>query len=542
MPFYSPEVQQRLAEVLQVKAAHEDELLRLTGVHAVSVQPKTTKGVRTPEFAIVVYVARKKAPEELAAGEMIPPVIDGVPTDVIEMAPRVVSAAPPTDTDDSHYPHVVGGAMIVSDGMTRVSAGATPSQGATVSFAKGTLGCVAINQDPAVTDLSKKAVALTNAHVLLEVARTTTHDGSGVGQPDTSSLCCKSCDHTIGHVDHDVKLIGFAPGATIPPTAIGIDAGFVTLDPGVQWSTEVIVSGEGSSITTEQIAGFHAVDGTEALFDMTKTPPVPIYAIHKRGVRTEATQGWLVSITTTVTLPYESLDKTVTKTLQLPNQLELQTQDPTKFFALQGDSGSVVLNSSRQVIGLLYGVPPDTASPNSNASACPIAEVQKQLNVLVADSATYSGVQTVPTPAAAHAFAALPAERTVLRERMEIARTELGSTEIGQLLDDTLHRHFTEIRWLVNVNKRAAAVWRRILGPAWVSEVFNCLLDRARRFPAEVEGRKLSDCIDQLSRVLDRYGSESLVRDLANVKPELRALAGRSYEEMLAVWRGPVTT
>ena len=540
MKRYPPEVQEKLAKALAVKAAHEAWLFALPGVHAVSVQPKTTKGIRTTEFSIVVQVVRKKAAHELAPGAAIPPVIDGVSTDVVEAPLRMPSAAPSTAMDDSVYPHVLGGAEIVSDGMTRTSAGATQGQ-FTVSRAKGTLGCVAINQ--AATALDKKAVALTNAHVLLDVALTTTHDGAAVGQPDTSSLCCKSLDHTVGHVDHDVVLTGFDATTNPQPAPTGVDAGFVTLDPGVEWAAEVITGGEGDAITTEKIAGWHAVDGTEALFDFTSGSAVPIYAVHKRGARTEATQGWLVSIDTTAILPYKSLDESVTKTLKFANQLELQPADPSKFFALAGDSGSVVLNSKAEVIGLLYGVPADTDPPATHASACPIDEVQKRLGVVVADAATFPGIQTVPKLSSApHAFADLPAARAVVRERMKAARAELGSTEMGQQLDSALHVHFHEIRSLVNTNKRAAAIWRRIGGRVWISEVLNCLMDRKRRFPAELRGRPLNDCLDQLAAVLRRYGSQGLVLDLGTFGPELRALGGRSYDDMLAAWRAPVAS
>ncbi|MBZ5534023.1 MAG: hypothetical protein LAO20_21545 [Acidobacteriia bacterium] len=538
---YSPEVQQALARVLQVKIAHEEELLKLPGVHSVSVQPKRTGGRRTTEFAIVVHVVKKKGLGELKPNETVPTVIDGVSTDVVESPLLRPSAAPSTDTDDNHYPHVLGGAEIVSDGMTRTTAGANPGQ-FTISRAKGTLGCLAINQ--ATNDPSKKAVALTNAHVLLDVAITTTHDGAAVGQPDTSSLCCKSLDHTIGHVDHDVQLTGVDEAANPPPPLpTGVDAGFVTLDPEVQWSAEVIASGVGDSITTEQIAGAHAVDGSEALFDFSSGTGVPIYAVHKRGIRTELTKGWLVAITTTAHLPYESLDRTVTKHLKFFNQLNIEPQDPTKFFALRGDSGSAVLNDSHQVIGLVYGVPADSDPPNSSVGACPIAEVQTRLGVLVADSATFPGVQTVPKPAAApHAFAELPAEPAVIRKRMQTARAELEHTELGCQLDAALHRHFGEIRTLVNANKRTAAIWRRIRGPAWISEALQCLLDPGRRFPAQLEGRSLSDCFDRFAAVLYRYGSPGLVDDLKKLGPELRSLAGRSYQEMLAAWQMQVTT
>jgi len=534
MPKYSLEIQQALARVLQVKTAHEGELLKLPGVHAVSLEPKITGGKRIPEFAIVVHVEKKKAPAELQPDEAIPSVIDGVKTDVIESAPLRTSAAPSTDTDDKHYPHVIGGAEIVADGMTIVSGGAAQVGGGvqvTISRAKGTLGCVAINQ--AATDPSKKAVALTNAHVLLDVALTTTHDNAAVGQPDTSSSCCKSCDNTIGHTDQDVVLIGAAaPEPPNPPT--GVDAGFVTLASETEWSAEVILSGAGDSITKEQIAGPHMVDDSEALFDASMKP---IYAVHKRGIRTQATTGWLTSIHLTTQIPYTSMDGKTVKELFMGNTLKVDPQDPAKFFALEGDSGSALVNADHKVVGLVFGVPPDTAPPSSAISVCAIGEVQTRLNVVVADTATFPGVQKVPKPASAHAFADLPAERSVLRARMQEARQELERTKIGTELDHALHQHFTEIRYLVNRNKRAAVVWRRIQGPAWVNEVFSCLLDRHRPLPSQLGGQSLSSCLGRLTAVLMRYGSEPLRQDLSRFGPMVLELAGRTYDEALNTLR-----
>jgi hypothetical protein len=113
---------------------------------------------------------------------------------------------------------------------------------------------------------------------------------------------------------------------------------------------------------------------------------------------------------------------------------------------------------------------------------------------------------------------------------------------LGRQLDGALHRHFGEIRGLVNGNKRTAAVWRRIAGPAWINEILKCLLDRRRRFPAELEGQSLSDCIDRLAAALRRYGSRGLVDDLKSLEPELRGLAGRSYDDLFAAWRMPFAT
>jgi hypothetical protein len=542
MPYYTPELQKALARVVEVKAAHEGELFKLPGVHAIGAEPKTTRGTRTTEFAIVVYVVRKKPASELQRSEIIPPVIEGVSTDVVEATPLPVSAGPATIADNFPYPHVLGGAQIVSDGTARATRGAS-LEGGQETARGGTLGCVAINQ--VTTDPSKIiAVALTNAHVLLEVAVTTVQHGQAVGQPDTSSKCCKTCDHTIGHIDHDVLLTGFDPDNIPQQKPTGIDAGFVTLDPGVPWAAEVIKDGAGKSITTEPVAGSQPVHPKEALFDVSSGTSKPIYEIHMRGATTgKSITGFLTDTNFARIVPYKSADGSVTKKLWFINQLKLEPKVPNTIIAQEGDSGMAVLNSSSQVIGLQYSAVQVADPPSTFAMACPIGEVETQLHVKVADSVTYPGLWIDGKPAAAsHASANLPAGRAALRQTLETTRAELASTDLGRQLDRALHRHLGEIRGLANAHKRTAAVWRRIGGPAWIGEVLKCLLDRGRKFPAQLEGRSLDDCIGRLAAVLQRCGSECLVNDMRCFEPELRALAGRSYDEVFAAWRTQAAT
>ncbi len=300
----------------------------------------------------------------------------------------------------------------------------------------------------------------------------------------------------------------------------------------------MIASGEGGSITTEPVAGSHPVGATEALFD-TSTPPKPIYAVHKRGSRTRLTTGWLVSISYSLSITVTLPDGT-TKTIIFPNQLKIISQDNTLYFDDHGDSGSAVLNTAHQVVGLVKAASGLSNVATSFGAACPIADVQSTLGVVIADSATYPGMQTVPAAAAAAPAAALPASRAALHERMASVRVELSSTEVGRALDSALHRHFGELRSLVNGNRRAAAVWRRVAGPAWIGEALSCMMDRRRIFPSELEGRGLGDCIDRFARIVRRYGSQGLIADTRRCEPAIRALAGRTYDDMLAAWREAV--
>ena len=114
--------------------------------------------------------------------EQIPPEIDGVKTDVVVGSPFYAQAGGRSVSDGAKYRPVIGGSVICPDG--RAPAGFRVI---------GTLGCVAVNQDPAITDPSKQYLLLTNSHVLFKPP-SVTHTGEKVGQPDTCSVCSKCLD------------------------------------------------------------------------------------------------------------------------------------------------------------------------------------------------------------------------------------------------------------------------------------------------------------------------------------------------------------
>jgi len=66
-----------------VRARHEDELLRYPNVVGVATGTRTRRGEPTEEACLVVYVERKVPAESLASGELLPAEIEGVPVDVV---------------------------------------------------------------------------------------------------------------------------------------------------------------------------------------------------------------------------------------------------------------------------------------------------------------------------------------------------------------------------------------------------------------------------------------------------------------------------
>jgi hypothetical protein len=534
MAEYSAEQRAQIARARQVQQAYEDQLLDLPGVNAIGLSLKTVDGVRIPEFALVVHVTQKKPLAELPPGEQIPPEIEGVKTDVVVGGPFYAHAGVPSDSDQAKYRPVIGGSAISPDGR---------SPAGTQKF--GTLGCVAVNQDPAITDPSKQYLLLTNSHVLFK-APSVTHTGEKVGQPDTCSVCSKCLDHTIAHMDHDGVLSGY-PSGSPPGPGPWIDAAVATLDPQTKWVAAVIQSGEGSSYTTEPIAGTHPMDDNDVLFQLDANgTQQPVYAVHKRGAKTRDTKGWVISIHLTAHVIYQDEPSDNPLVLTFNEAIAVVPQTGFDVFGAEGDSGSVVLNDQSQVIGLEFGGTEGQTGPTAKSFVLPIAAVEAQLKVKVADSATYPGEQTVPNPpagahatppAGAQAVPATPQPVGQLAQRFVQAEEDLRATVTGARLADTVRRDLPEIRSLVNTNRRVLVVWRRMDGPRWLEQGLRCLIDREQPFPAEFAGRSLADCAAAFSGILQEHGSARLAADAAWLGRLLPGFAGRSYEEMLALLR-----
>jgi hypothetical protein len=73
------------ARALNVKEKHEPELLGKANVLGVGVGFRRRAGRPTGEICLIVMVRRKRPAHELAAGDLIPAEIDGVPVDVHEV-------------------------------------------------------------------------------------------------------------------------------------------------------------------------------------------------------------------------------------------------------------------------------------------------------------------------------------------------------------------------------------------------------------------------------------------------------------------------
>jgi hypothetical protein len=82
-------------EVLRAKEDAEARLRALPGVHAVGIGRKRVAGNPIDELAIVVFLTEKKPLDRLPPEAVVPPEIDGVQTDVVEMEiPQLLAGDP----------------------------------------------------------------------------------------------------------------------------------------------------------------------------------------------------------------------------------------------------------------------------------------------------------------------------------------------------------------------------------------------------------------------------------------------------------------
>ena len=308
--------------IKRAKASAEGKLLKMKGVVGVGVGRKITKGEKTQEMCIRVYVEKKLPKARVAKKDMVPAEIDGYKTDVVERKfvlheRRVKLADMRPQVDAGTYDPLTGGISI------------GPCRNIDGFVFVGTLGCVV--RDRATGD----PMLLSNFHVMA--------------------------------VDNS-----WSAGDTMAQPALAFDGGSCPADV-VGELQRAVLGGEVdcavSSITARghncRITEIGAIRGTA---DAVEDEPV-----RKRGRTTELTHGFVDDIDLTVTVPYDGIGN-----VTLVHQIGIEV-DASKSaeFGMSGDSGSVVVNADNEVIGLYFAGTDD----GSYGVANPIQSVLDALNV-----------------------------------------------------------------------------------------------------------------------------------------------------------------
>jgi len=315
-----------------VKDTEEAELLKIPGVTGIGIGHKIVKGVKTDELSIRVYVAEKKDAKDVPKNELIPKEIKGVKTDVIQrkfvlhpLRFRLQDLELKADT--GNYDPLKGG---ISIGPCRSVYLTPPDVDAPGWYIfVGTLGAIVKDND------TNDPMLLSNFHVMcVDNGWSVGDDMAQPSRPDGGN--CPA--NVVGELQR-ASLGGQVDCAVASHTARGYSC-----------SIEDIGSVAGKATATVGMA------------------------VRKRGRTTGLTYGTVDTVNLTVSINYGDGLGSVT----LTNQIGIDV-DPAKSakFGDHGDSGSVVVDNNRRVVGLYFA----GDATGSYGVANPIQAVLDALNI-----------------------------------------------------------------------------------------------------------------------------------------------------------------
>ena len=315
------------------------------------------------------------------------------------------------------------------------------------SGALGTLGCLAKRTSDNVT------VMLSNHHVMFASGKGV---GDKIGQPDLCESCCCSCGE-----------VGTIAAGSIPAGGVAgrVDGAIATVKAGIGSIQEINQIGV--------IAGTAA-----AVFGET---------VRKVGRTTGLTTG-------TVTAVSDPASSSSGPTYI--NQVRVAPIAGVPKFSDSGDSGSVIVNASNQVVALLWGGNTGPSVANN------IADVLAAFGITIpAGVAPVDFVRDTISPVEA------PSDNAVLVRRLE--RT-LRQTEPGQAVLTVIQEFRFEVMDLINHNRVVGVAWQRRQGPAFLAALFRSLKEPTYRIPREINEVSVRNLLMGMATVLTEYGSPRL--------------------------------
>ena len=484
----------------QVKRAAIETLFKIPGVRSVAIGPKYSGGEATGEMAIIVGVDRKRPASEVPPSQMIPTTIDGIKTDVVEEEEEIPVQCTNTLEDDTRYRPLIGGSQIQN------------FQSSTL-LNLGTMGFLAFTTGDIATIAEDLIVGVTCEHVVADAAgKTLLNQKVGQSNMTDCSACSPCCDHIIGNV---LFAVDRAPDNSL------IDAALIDLTSGLEYFNEVEEIGA--------VSGFHAILPS----DLKTTPPH--YPVKKRGRTTGLTTGDVLKVDGTSVINGTTFTHSVIKIQPDPatsTWCKCGTVQNLRAFACEGDSGSALLNTDDEVVGLVR-----SRDNNGNGFARSIDLVMKALGILVG-TASEEGDKRVVPPHPQAMPSALPAvhSSSVLsrqREVLERAQREIMATATGKRYAELVTKNQTEVRQLIERNKRVATVWHRNNGPAILNCAMRALDDTSRTLPIIVNGAPVADSIGRIIAFVKKHGSPQLRADIDQFNLPFSELPGLTYPQWL---------
>ncbi len=466
------EKQQRLENDLEkVKS----ELLKLPNVVSVGIGLKETAGNLTKEVVYRVCVKAKIKESDLEASEVIPKEINGIKTDV-------VLPLSPKDAND------VCGGTSERDEYKRyatLTAG-LPIGSKANSGSVGTLGWFGA--------IGSKHYLLTNKHVLFDSSTGEVTSETKVGQPkakEPSNCCCCTCG--------DNWVIGKSVYAK-KSKADNIDA----FDYAIA-ELDNDLTNNNLKITNDSTAQVIEVSG--------KAQPSVNDVVRKIGYRSGYTEGTIYHTGDHAVNVNGSTVTWKNTVLISPNNTDykVESEDGTECkdtFANSGDSGSVVVNEDDEVVGLLWGVDFDS-DPNKA-----ITFANNIMNV-IADLVTEGHNFDIITSGSVAPGNAPEESAAEVKETTQNLLSQLKEGNEESVLAQLYEKHEDEVLRIINHVREGVVVWQRNQGPSFVAALARSAKVKDYEIPQEIEGVSRSKLMDELALLFEKYGSESLKKDIA---------------------------
>lgn len=418
----------------------------------------------------------------------------------------------------------------------------------------GTLGCFArLKADP------RKIVLLSNSHVLYSDSASLNGpgDGNAVGQPKVSCCWCCKCRvvaHNLRNSFHPVTVEVTNPPSD-PETASEIDAAIAVLNSNRPYTNESDFYGmiTGTPATGLGVSGGDSVEmvgfmsghrkgrvlqfKTTAHYVRGRSGPVPdvLYPFASTG--------------SPIDLSLSGAGDSITDLIIVP---EPDDTDPTRktAFAQGGDSGAVIVNGARQVVGILHStinVTPEVVEIlNRNAttplpahasvlgSACHIRPVLEALDIEIVDGmAGTAPAAGDELPVSEDALRREREEERAMEQALRELTREVKSRALGREVAAAVERHMPEVARLFDRQREVALAWHRLRGPAYAAHVLNSFRDHGYTIPADVQGVTPARLVARLAAVLRKHGSDALRAELDRYEP----LALDWAADATSVWR-----
>ena len=488
-------------EAEERRARAEVTLKKTPGVVGVGLGLKVTGSRTTDQFSLRVFVRRKLPRDALSPADLVPGVVEGLPTDVAE-AEKVELMC--EDILREHDPLVSGATITIRIGRS-------------LGVEHGTLGFFATEHGG---DAERDVVLVSNYHVLGDGARR----GDQVYQPRmiadpryeprtflpdprSRNVVAQLARTKVGNHPYTY------PDETISDD-LGVDAASAKLD--IRFSGTCCRTNQGVSFCNGfRLPGPHGITALASVARLRQADvePGPGPIVYKIGRKTGLTKGRVRRVNYTAdTDEVGVLDKTI-----LIDPLEDNCYG-RRNFGERGDSGSAVFDEGGRLVGLFFG-----SGAGGAGVACHIHPVLHHLGELQAITAEHPGVG----PAAATSARSDQPGSIAPVDRTRWLRLKLLETQQGRGTLGLMERHEEEVAWLINHRRHVTVAWHRAQGPAFLNRFLANVRDPGIEIPQAIAGVSRAEMLRAMDRVLRAHGSAVLRADLERHAEQVHAAEDR---------------